>query len=340
MQSNGIRLLMIEDDVQDVEIIQPFLNDEPLLTITFEHCQTLAAGIERLKDSHAPIHIALLDLNLPDAQGLQCFEQVHQAFPELPLIILSGNIDNTLAIEAVHKGAQDYLVKGCFDSKLLQRSIFYAIERQQLRLELKDKTQHLQYLSEQLEKTNRTLETANQALEQLVTIDSLTQISNRRHFEQVFLAEWKRLARNQEPLSLILCDVDCFKAYNDTYGHLKGDNALVQVACAIKRCLKRPADLAARYGGEEFVALLPDTPLAGAVHVAEEIRHSVKALAIPHQQPPNFNCITISLGAASVIPNSQSIETQILLQAADQALYQAKAEGRDQVVEDTSLSPL
>ena len=337
MQSRNLRVLMIEDNVLDVEIVQALLIDEQLLTITIEYRETLAAGLERLKDTHTPIDVALLDLSLPDAQGLECFEQVHQVIPGLPLIILSGNTDDSLALEAVQKGAQDYLVKGRFDSKMLQRCISYAIERQQLLLEIKDKTQQLQIMSEQLEKTNQTLETTNQTLEQLATIDGLTQLHNRRQFDKVHLAEWKRLSRKQEPLSLIMCDVDDFKAYNDTYGHLKGDDALVRVARAIKHCLKRPADLAARYGGEEFVALLPDTPLAGAVHVAEQIRQSVKALAIPHQQSFNSNHITISLGVACVIPNSQSMEPELLIQAADKALYQAKAEGRDRVSVDQSL---
>lgn len=332
MQAKSIRLLMIEDNVLDVEIIREVLFDARWLSVTIEHCETLAAGIERLQKSQSPIDIALLDLNLIDAQGLQCFHQVHQTFPELPLIILSGNTDDTLALEAVQKGAQDYLVKGKFNTRLLQSSIYNAIERQKLLLELQDKTQKLQYLSEQLEQSNQTLE-------RLATIDGLTQINNRRHFDNTYLAEWKRLSRKQEPLSLILCDIDYFKAYNDTYGHLKGDDSLVRIARAIENSLKRPADLAARYGGEEFVALLPETPLAGAVHVAEEIRQAVKALAIPHQQSSNSNLITISLGVACIIPNSQSIETEVLIQAADKALYQAKADGRNQVVVDTSLTP-
>lgn len=330
MQTKSIRLLMIEDNVLDVEIVRELLLDARWLSITIEHCATLATGIERLQNSHLPIDVALLDLSLTDAQGLKCFYQVHQAFPELPLIILSGNIDDALALEAVQHGAQDYLVKGKFNSKLLQRSIFYAIERQQLLLELKDKTQRLQDLSKQLEKTNQTLE-------QLATIDGLTQISNRRQFDQVYLAEWKRLSRKQEPLSLIMCDVDFFKAYNDTYGHLKGDDSLAQIAHAIQHCLKRPADLAARYGGEEFVVLLPETPLEGAIHVAEEIRCSVNSLAIPHRHSSISSQITLSLGVACRTPNSQSVDPDILLQAADKALYKAKAEGRDRVSVDTSL---
>lgn len=330
MQGKSIRLLMIEDNVLDVEIVRELLVDARWLSITIEHCETLAAGIERLSDTHPPIDIAFLDLTLTDAHGLKCFDQVHQAFPELPLIILSGNTDDALALEAVQKGAQDYLVKGKFNTKLLQRSIFYAMERQQLLLELKDKTQRLQDLSKQLEKTNQTLE-------QLAAIDGLTQISNRRQFDNVYLAEWKRLSRKQEPLSLIMCDVDYFKAYNDTYGHLQGDDALVQIAHAIRHCIKRSTDLAARYGGEEFVVLLPETPLAGAVHIAKEIRRTVNALAIPNQQSLNCNCITLSQGIACISPNSQSIDPNILLQAADKALYQAKAKGRDQVAVDTSL---
>lgn len=333
MQPSCTHLLMIEDDALDVEIVQEWLADIPSFLVTLEHCETLAAGLERLRDSYAHIDVALLDLSLPDAQGLGSLHKVHQAFPELPIIIISGNTDEKLALEAVQHGAQDYLVKGEFDGKLLQHSIRYAVERQKLYLELEDKTRQLQLLSTQLE-------TNNQKLEQLATVDSLTQINNRRQLDQIYQTEWKRLCREQRPLSLLMCDVDCFKAYNDAYGHPAGDLCLQQIAQVLLRSAKRPADCVARYGGEEFMVILPNTDLAGGVHVAELIQSGVSQLQLRHAHSSASDRVTLSIGVASQVPKPGA-DSALLIAAADQALYAAKNQGRNcvQVHQDISSHP-
>ncbi len=176
------------------------------------------------------------------------------------------------------------------------------------------------------------LKAANQELHRLATVDGLTQVANRRHFDEYLLQEWRRLVRNQVPVSLIMCDVDFFKGYNDSYGHLAGDDCLKQVAAAIVRSLKRPGDLAARYGGEEFAVILPYTDAAGAVCVAEEIRARVSGLQIPHGSSAVNSCVTMSLGVATAVPVPQSAP-ELLIAAADEALYCAKNGGRDRVIQ-------
>ncbi|MBV9389010.1 MAG: diguanylate cyclase [Chroococcidiopsidaceae cyanobacterium CP_BM_ER_R8_30] len=172
------------------------------------------------------------------------------------------------------------------------------------------------------------LEQANLELQRQAIIDSLTQVANRRRFDEYLDREWRRLAREQAPLSLILCDLDFFKLYNDTYGHQAGDKCLQQIAQALELSVRRPTDLVARYGGEEFAIILPDTDDAGAVCVAERIRSEVKSLAIAHA---NSQHVTISLGIASALPClGASIEK--LIAAADRALYQAKEQGRDHTI--------
>ncbi|HEY9674612.1 MAG TPA: diguanylate cyclase [Waterburya sp.] len=175
------------------------------------------------------------------------------------------------------------------------------------------------------------LEAANQELQRLACVDGLTQVANRRRFDEYLNLEWRRLGRERRPLSLILCDIDYFKLYNDTYGHLSGDLCLQQVASVLRQVLRRPADLVARYGGEEFAMILPNTDLTEASRVAETIRQSLQRLAIPHTQSPMSQCVTLSLGVACSIPTSDS-SPQALIAAADEVLYQAKAEGRDRVV--------
>ncbi|NEQ50694.1 MAG: diguanylate cyclase [Leptolyngbya sp. SIO3F4] len=179
------------------------------------------------------------------------------------------------------------------------------------------------------------LEVANQKLLNQANTDELTQLSNRRQFDNCLAKEWRRLQREQQPLSLILCDVDHFKLYNDTYGHQTGDDCLKAVAQALKGPIRRLADEAARYGGEEFVVILPNTPLEGAQHVAEQIRQNVQALQMPHESSKTSDCVTISLGVASCIPNQQSSPEE-LIKTADMALYTAKENGRNRWVSQES----
>ncbi len=173
------------------------------------------------------------------------------------------------------------------------------------------------------------LKETNRRLEMISTQDGLTQLANRRRFDQYLREEWRRAARSQTPISLILCDIDYFKAYNDTYGHPSGDICLQQVSSALKQGVKRPADLVARYGGEEFAIILPNTFPEGAARVAEEMRVRVRALGINHSASP-LQCLTLSLGLSGIIPGDEDSPTE-LIALADRALYQAKAEGRDRL---------
>lgn len=177
------------------------------------------------------------------------------------------------------------------------------------------------------------LEEANQDLQKLSLIDGLTKIANRRKFDQYLAKEWKRLIREQNPLSLILCDIDNFKLYNDTYGHLAGDRCLRKVAQTISKVIKRPADLAARYGGEEFAIILPNTDEVGAEFLAQKIRLQIEALAIPNINSSINHYLTLSLGVASCIPKID-LDFNVLVAAADRGLYQAKKLGRNQVVQN------
>ena len=175
------------------------------------------------------------------------------------------------------------------------------------------------------------LEVANQELQRLACVDGLTQVANRRRFDEYLGAEWRRMGREYRPLSLILCDIDYFKLYNDSYGHLAGDFCLQQVAGVLHQSMRRPTDLVARYGGEEFALILPNTDITGAAFIAEVVRNRVRGLEIPHVKSPVSDYVTLSLGVASIIPTGDT-SAQQLIATADQALYQAKAEGRDRVV--------
>ena len=175
------------------------------------------------------------------------------------------------------------------------------------------------------------LQKANEELQRLAALDDLTQIANRRRFDDRLSQEWRRARRESRPLALIICDIDFFKDYNDTYGHLKGDDTLHVVAQTLSDMLKRPMDLVARYGGEEFAAILPNTNIKGAMRVANEFKTAIDTLMIAHQGSSASDHITLSFGVAAIIPGSD-MQPKALIEAADKALYRAKAMGRNTIV--------
>jgi diguanylate cyclase (GGDEF)-like protein len=174
-------------------------------------------------------------------------------------------------------------------------------------------------------------------LSKLATIDGLTGVYNRHYFDNTLSQEWQRCGREKQPLSLILCDVDYFKPYNDIYGHQAGDKCLIRVAQIMNHIVKRASDFLARYGGEEFAIILPNTPLEGAIKISEELRQAIENLKIPHEKSQVSKYVTLSLGIASVIPSSESsieqscLTIESLIKIADNALYNAKESGRNQV---------
>jgi diguanylate cyclase (GGDEF)-like protein len=183
------------------------------------------------------------------------------------------------------------------------------------------------------------IQNKNNILERMAMVDELTQVANRRYFNLVFDQEWWRLLREKKPLSMILADVDCFKLYNDYYGHQKGDECLYQVAQILRRQLQRPTDLVARYGGEEFLMLLPNTPLNGAIIIVDKIQQELRHRHLPHLQSTVTDCITLSLGIVCIIPNSDFTQADLIAKA-DQLLYLAKKLGRNQYQSMELSSPL
>ncbi|WP_013323116.1 diguanylate cyclase domain-containing protein [Gloeothece verrucosa] len=197
-----------------------------------------------------------------------------------------------------------------------------------------EETQFITQLSKQTaiaiqqSKLYQELKTANQELERIAYLDSLTQIPNRRQFDLTIKREWFRLRRQQLPLSLVLCDIDHFKQYNDFYGHPQGDLCLKQVAQGIASNLKRSADLVTRYGGEEFAVILPNTDLDGAIHVVKQIQQAIAQLKLPHQGLGLEKYVSLSMGIATMIPGP-NLSYEELISLADKALYKAKANGRN-----------
>ncbi len=182
----------------------------------------------------------------------------------------------------------------------------------------------------EIAKANRSLEDANAKLQQLSRIDGLTNIANRRYFDETLAQELSRMRRNKTPLTLILCDIDYFKKYNDRYGHQMGDKCLQQVAQCIHDSFSRTGDLVARYGGEEFTVILPDVSQEAAINLAESLRLSIKDLNIEHESSLIDSVLTLSIGVTTAIPDNDSTVASYI-HSADKALYRAKESGRDNI---------
>ncbi len=180
-------------------------------------------------------------------------------------------------------------------------------------------------------KAEEELAQANATLKRMAMVDGLTQVANRRFFDETLQREWRRMAREQQPFSLLICDIDFFKKYNDTYGHQEGDECLRQVAKALEESAMRPGDRVARYGGEEFGLILPGVNLDGAMVVANRILEAVRKLHIEHRTSTISPHVSISVGAACHVPGQEG-SAEDLLVLADQALYQAKEQGRNRAV--------
>lgn len=315
-----VRVVLIDDQIIVAEALRRMLADRQEIKFHAVLDPRIALQqVLRIKPT-----VILLDLVMPSIDGFELLRQFRSDANtrDIPIIVLSTTGDVQTKVRCFAAGANDYLIKLPDPLELLARLTYHSaayVSRQE-----RDSAFRALHASQQQ------LAEANIKLQQLAEIDGLTGIANRRRFDDVLHAEWQRAMRNQCPVSLILCDIDFFKLYNDTHGHLAGDACLREVASVLQRNLRRPADLAARYGGEEFALILPETDYQGAYIVAEQCRLQIAALAIAHRPPVTAEVMTMSAGIAALVPSKDSSPLE-LIALADRALYNAKNGGRNRV---------
>jgi len=281
------------------------------------------------------IPLLISDHIMPTMKGDELLIRIQQDYPQTLKILLTGQANMEAVTNTVnHANLYRYISKP-WDETDLKLTVKEALRRYKQDQELLVKNLELEKLNASLEQKvkERTteLQQANLELSRLANLDGLTQIANRRRFDEYLAIEWQRHLREKNPLALILIDIDYFKPYNDHYGHQQGDDCLIKVARAIELIPKLSTDLVARYGGEEFVIILPNVKTENALVVAESLRKIISDIAIPHAKSSVSNHVTLSLGIASIIPTLDKNFDSLISQA-DQSLYSAKHQGRDRAI--------
>jgi diguanylate cyclase (GGDEF)-like protein len=307
-----MKILIVEDSRASLLVVTEYVQR---FGATAVQAATGNQAIEVFQAEHPDI--VLLDIILPDMDGFAVARQLRGLEENggwTPIIFLSS-LDKDEDIErGIAAGGDDYLAKPV--SEVVLGAKIRAMQR-------------IIQMRTSLVVLARKLDVANRELKRLSASDGLTGIPNRRLFDEYIAREWRRARRNSSSISLMMCDVDHFKLFNDTYGHQAGDDCLRQVAQAIQKIMERGADIAARYGGEEFAVVLPETPIGGALFLAEKVRHAIHELHIPHSASASGQ-VSMSIGIATMVPGENN-HCEELIRAADQALYQAKHDGRDRV---------
>ena len=269
------------------------------------------------------VDLIIMDAEMPEMDGFEATKLIREYMDDdwIPLIFLSVHSEDDYIQKALDNGADVYLRKP-INSVELQGQIKALSRIADMRHKLFDLNQELQ--------------TVNRVLESQAKVDGLTQIPNRRTFDERIKIELARCYRNKLPITLMLCDIDCFKQYNDTYGHLAGDTCLKKVAKTLESKFSRATDLVARYGGEEFVILLPDSEEEISFKMANDMLDMVRKLKIPHKSSKAADHITISVGLVT-LRGEENITPSEAIEKADGALYKAKETGRDQVLKASDM---
>jgi diguanylate cyclase (GGDEF)-like protein len=293
MEEPRYKVLLVEDNEDHATLMAKFLSMVESVSLEVEWVDMLEEAFDRVKNQH--FDIVLLDLNLPDSNGLNTFKRFYARYPEIPVVVNTSVVSEKIGVEAVQLGAQDYLIKGDINPTLLTRAVLFALARH-------EKGEHLR---------------------KLALIDDLSQLYNRRGFTSIFYQSLKLAKRDRKELLLIMVDMDGLKRINDTYGHPEGDRAIVDAARILKETF-RASDLLGRIGGDEFVVLAVQATGESAQGIRERLQGNIDHY---NHTNPNFK-LSLSLGITSFDPQAE-VSLDALIRQADEDLYQQKEIKRD-----------
>ncbi len=320
-ERSAVMVLLVDDQPMIGEAVRRALAGHP--DIAFHYCDDPSVAVsvaERIRPT-----VILQDLVMPGIDGLTLVRhyRANPSTSETPVIVLSTKEDPKVKSEAFAAGACDYLVKLPDAIELIAR-LRYHSTTYLLRVQ-----RDAAYRA--LHESQRQLLEINLELQRLTNLDGLTGLSNRRYLNEYMDLNWKLAIRERSEISILMLDVDDFKRYNDTYGHLAGDEVLKQIAAAIRVSCRRPTDFAARFGGEEFIVVLPQTPARAAEALGAGLCKRIADLQIPHSASPPGKRVTVSIGGAAAVPD-HGASVLSLIESADKALYEAKALGKSRVI--------
>jgi diguanylate cyclase (GGDEF)-like protein len=310
VSSTATRLLIVDDDARYARALGELLS-ESFSNLFITHVTTIDEACRRV-DTGA-IDMVILDLGLPDSDGLESLERLSGCVTEIPIIVLTSRADEALALSALKSGAEDYLVKDTVDQATLARSMRYALERHRV---IRD-----------LGRVTKELQVANASLEKLTLLDPLTELLNRRGLQQALTREIKRIERESIEVLVLLVDIDDFKRVNDSFGHAVGDVALQEIALRLRNCV-RGVDYACRIGGDEFLLLLPNADREEAARIAERARVSIATMVIQH----SAGTLRLTASVAAMLLRRDTPSIDELLTRAHQLLRRSKREGKNVVV--------
>jgi len=321
-------VLLVDDQPMVAEAIRRMLVEES--DIDFHYCSESSDALTqacKLKPT-----VILQDLVMPDIDGMELLNiyRENSITKDIPVIVLSTKEEPMDKSNAFSAGANDYLVK--LPDQIELKARIRAHSKSYLTQLQRDEA------FKDLREVRRQLELSNERLQRLSSLDSLTGIANRRHLDNYLTQEWLRAAREGVAISLVMIDIDYFKAYNDNYGHQAGDACLQKISAILREVTQRPGDLAARYGGDEFVIILPRTELDGAKVIIDTLFEYLKKLRLQNEFSKIGNCVTLSAGVATVKP-AKGKQPEYLIGLADKSMYSAKKAGRNcyKVADITSL---
>lgn len=313
-------VMLVDDQPIVAEAIKRALASDG--EIDFHYCTDPELAMQAVIDTRATV--ILQDLVMPGIDGLTLVRRyrARRETRDIPIIVLSTKEEPQIKSAAFAAGANDYLVKLPDAIELIARIRYHS--RSYISLQQRDEAYRALRQSQQ-----QLLET-NLELQRLTHSDGLTGLSNRRYFDEYLNAEWRRACREHKSIGMLMIDVDHFKSYNDTYGHVAGDEVLKRVAKTLTEVGGRASDLPARFGGEEFAVILPGATPVGMRLMAEKARLSIEQLAIPHIGSSAATVVSVSIGTAILDPKDGEVAT-MLIESADAALYRAKRDGRNRV---------
>lgn len=318
-----INILVVDDRVENLLVLESLL-EHMECNIIKATSGNEALGL-MLEHEFA---LVLLDVQMPDMDGFETAElmRMNSKTRYVPIIFVTAiSKEQRCIFKGYEVGAVDYLFKP-IEPVILQSKVKVFLELYNQKRIVEEQAVLLQIKIKELSD----LKEANFKLENLSLSDGLTGISNRRAFDNYIDKSLRNCMRSEKPISLIMADIDYFKAYNDNYGHLQGDDCLIKVAKGLTSSVKRPLDFVARYGGEEFAIILPETDENGAMIIAEKVKEAIGSLNIPHEHSNVAPYITLSLGLVSLWPD-KSYSISEFIDCADKALYEAKFKGRNQI---------